>query len=312
MALPLLKTDKHIHINGFQMNRLGCEDYDMYREFYARATPADLSFYSSFPILMRGGQAWQVIDGFLFLFALNEIEGRCFVDALNLPRNMHGEFLDVASTKHIIDRINGSSEGFIMSVHPDLAERYGPADVRPKLNTIGNEYVYDNRLLAQTEGGVFRNLRKNANRFGNRTNFEIVPYERRLRQHADKVYNNWCASLGLKYEFIWDRNLYRNLLDAYGEIDHALFMVLDKDRNEYIGFFDAVTINATLAVGVFRKLSDQYKGIAEYCQIYLAKQLAARGITYINDGDDCYEDGLQMLKEKFHPVATFTPVQFEF
>jgi hypothetical protein len=312
MAHPLLKTDKNVRINHYEIHKLGFDDYGMYRDFHTRATPADLTYYSSFPILMRGSHAWQVIDGFLFLFRINRNGNRRFVDVLNLPRNAVGEFLDVASTKKILDRINGSNAGGILHVHPALADRYGARTVRPERTSVGREYVYDNHRLSMLEGGEFRNLRKNANKFGNRVNFEIVPYERRMREHANQIYQHWCVTHGLKYDGIWDMEMYGNLLGCYGEIDHSLFMVADKDRNEYIGFFDAVTVNETLAIGVFRKLSEQYKGIAEYCQVYLAKHLAARGITYINDGDDCYEWGLRVLKEKFHPVTTFIPVEYEF
>lgn len=311
MALPLLKTDRIVRINRHELRRMEFDDYGLYRDFHARATPANLTYYSSFPILMRPDHAWQVIDGFLFLFRINGSGARPYVDVLNLPRNAEGAFLDAAATRAILDRINGNDDGSILYVHPDLADTHGTPDLTPRLTPIGREYVYDNRRLSRLDGGEFRNLRKNANRFGNRVDFEIVPYDRRMRPHADKVYDRWCASHGLKYDMIWDREMYGNLLDCFGEIDHALFMVADKGRNEYIGFFDAVAINGTLAVGVFRKLSERYKGIAEYCQVYLAKQLAARGIAYINDGDDCYEPGLRTLKEKFHPVASFVPVQYE-
>lgn len=312
MALPLEHCDKTIRINGWDLYHFAVDDYPLYRDFHARATPSDLTFYSSFPALMRGGYAWQIIDGFLFTFMINPNRGRPYVDVLNLPRNTAGEFLHAADTREILERINGNRRGFIMSIHPDLLATHGIPGGCPLRSVIGREYVYDNRLLSAVEGGEFRNLRKNAGRFGKRVNFEIVPYQRSMRAHANKVYNEWCASRGLKYETIWDRDMYASLLDCHGMIDHMLYMVLDKDSNEYVGFFDAVPVNATLAVGVFRKLSVRYKGIAEYCQIHLARELAARGITYLNDGDDCYEPGLKALKEKFHPVMCFTPMQYEF
>lgn len=312
MGYPQRKIDKNVSINRFEVHRLRFEDYGLYREFHQIATHEDLTYYSSFPILMRGDHAYKVIDGFLFLFRVNGSGRGANMDVLNLPRNIHGSFLDVASTKKILDSINGNGDGEILFIHPALDDRHGSPKHRAERTGIGREYVYDNRLLARPEGGTFQNLRKNANKFGNRVNFEIVPYEKGMRRHADTVYLAWCAGHGLKYDAIWDREMYANLLGHHGEIDHMMFMVVDKDRNEYIGFFDAVLVNDKLAVGVFRKLSDRYKGIAEYCQIYLAKHLASMGVAYINDGDDCYEWGLRALKEKFHPVATFIPVQYWF
>lgn len=312
MAHPQFKIDKNIRINRYEIHRLGFDDYGLYREFHAKATHDDLTYYSSFPILMRDGHAYKVIDGFLFLFRVNGSGRRANVDVLNLPRNAGGEFLDVASTKKILNGINGDDTGDILYIHPALNKVHGSPRHHAKQNDIGREYVYDNRLLGGLEGGEFRNLRKNANKFGNRVNFEIVPYERSMRCHANQVYVDWCTSHGLKYDAIWDRDMYANLLDHHGEIDHMLFMVADRDSNRYIGFFDAVLINDGLAVGVFRKLSERYSGIAEYCQVYLARHLAAMDVAYINDGDDCYEPGLQTLKEKFHPVSTFIPVQYAF
>jgi len=72
-----------------------------------------------------------------------------------------------------------------------------------------------------------------------------------------------------------------------------------------VGFFDAVPINQSISVGVFRKILPQYNGAAEYCQVFLARRLSEIGCKYLNDGDDADRPGLRDLKSKFHPIHTF-------
>src|SRR5690606_39103279 len=188
------------------------------------STYDDLTFYSSFPLLMRGIHGYRVISGYLFLFRIlmkNSQPER--VDSVSVPRNLKGELLDTDSIHSVLVRLNGNRSGRIVYVNEGVHSRIEGKVPCLRNRTPGRQYVYDNDALSRLEGGDF----------------------------------------------------------------------------------DAVPINQSISVGVFRKILPQYNGAAEYCQVFLARRLSEIGCKYLNDGDDADRPGLRDLKSKFHPIHTF-------
>lgn len=294
-----------MHVNGIELRRLWFDQFDLYSEYHRTSTYDDLTFYSSFPLLMRGIHGYRVISGYLFLFRIlmkNSQPER--VDSVSVPRNLKGELLDTDSIHGVLARLNGNRSGRIVYVNESVHSKIEGKVPCLRNRTPGRQYVYDNDALSRLEGGDFKNLRKNVNKFA-RSDLEIVPYERSLRNALDDLYVKWCKTGGTKYDVIWDTYLYKNLMDNFGTIRHLLFVVVNSASSEPVGFFDAVPINQSISVGVFRKILPQYNGAAEYCQVFLARRLSEIGCKYLNDGDDADRPGLRDLKSKFHPIHTF-------
>jgi len=308
-------TPEQLSFHGFEYFKLDFDAFDLYRHFHRNATHEDLTFYGSFPLLMYRRHGVRVIDGYFFLFRHIRNDAAERLDVIGLPIDERGRCLDIDATSKVVKKINRGGAGRIICLHPSLNERYGnqggPHGPRTARNA-GLEYIYSNADLAALAGGSFRNLRRNVNRFANKHDVEIVPYEKQFRADADRIYDNWRASFGAKYDSIWDRRLFANLLDRYGSIEHHLFVVIDRHSNEKVGVFDAVPVSAGLAIGVIRKLDARYSNLAEYCQHFLARHLHEAGIEHLNDGDDAGHAGLAELKRRFHPVATHVPLYYRF
>ena len=304
---------KDISVFGFGFKRLGFDAFDMYTHYFRNATHEDLTFYGSFPLMMYKRYGFKVVDGFLFLFRYGRRESRKYLHSVGLPINERGERLDVESTRKCLETFTGGIGGRIIHLHPALNDRYRGLSEPRRTRSVDTEYVYGNDILANLQGGAFRNLRKNVTRVADRYDVEIFPYEKKHRQDAELIYKIWCEKEGIKYDSIWDRTLFRNLLDHHGLIDHDLYMVLDKKTGRYIGFFDAVRLSSQLAMGVMRKLDTSYGNIAKYCQVFLAQQLSQRGCSFLNDGDDAGgRPGIKKLKNAFHPISTYTPLYYKF
>jgi hypothetical protein len=300
-------------VAGFSFKRLGFDAFDLYAHYFRNATHEDLTFYGSFPLMMYARFGYEVVDGHLFVF--RHVRGAAGerLDSVGLPIDEKGGRLDVATTRKCLDAFNRGPGGRIVSLHPALSARY-PSAFQPRpASSIGSEYVYSNELLAGLKGGALKNLRKSVHRFASRYSFEIIPYEKKLRADADRVYERWRQREGAKYERVWDRTLFANLLDHHGSMDHHLFAVIEKTGGSCIGLFDAVRISPKLAIGVIRKLDTSHANIAQYCQVFLARHLDALGCPFLNDGDDAGgRPGLRELKSRFHPISTYTPLAYRF
>lgn len=306
-------TSVAVTVRGFSFQRLGFDAFPLYAHYFRDATPEDLTYYGSFPLMMYKKFGYKVVDGYLFVFRYVQEGDRERIDAVGLPIDERGARLDVPTTRRYLREFNRRREGRIVHVHPALAARYGGGELAQDMIAVGTEYVYANEPLSRLEGGEFRNLRKNVNRFASRTPVDIVPYTPSMREDAGRIYARWCETHGAKYESVWDRPLVTNLLDHYGILDHHLFVAVDRASGEKVGLFDAVRIGRQLAIGVLRKLDVRYPNLAEHCQVQLARHLTALGCPFLNDGDDAGgRPGLKELKTRFHPVATFTPVRYRF
>ncbi len=304
---------EEITLNGFAFRRLGFDAFPLYAHYFRWATHEDLTFYGSFPLMMYKRFGYKVVDGYLFIFRYVRGDTDDRVDSVGLPINEAGERLDVEATRKCLDAFNRKPGGRIIHLHPALNARYPGPHQPQQVAAIGSEYIYDNGLLAGLEGGTFKNLRKNVNRFASRHNVEIVPYEKGLRADADSIYQQWLETQGAKYDSVWDGTLFANLLNNHGLIDHHLFIAIDKATDRRIGIFDAVRISPSLAIGVMRKLDASYANLAEYCQVFLARHLKSIGCTFLNDGDDAGgRPGLKELKSRFHPISTYTPLRCTF
>lgn len=305
-------NSEDVSVNGFAFKRLGFDAFPLYAHYFRQATHEEMTFYGSFPLMMYKRFGFKVIDGHLFVFRYVRSDTGDRIDSVGLPIDESGRRLDVESTRKCLDEFNRKPGGRIIHLHPALSARY-PSSTEPQpVVAIGSEYIYSNELLAGLQGGEFKNLRKNVNRFANRHSIEVVPYESRFRGEADDIYKKWLATEGAKYDSVWDGTLFANLLDHHGRMDHHLFMVRDKTGGQCIGLFDAVRISPNLAMGVLRKLDSSYANLAEYCQVYLAKHLHGLGCSHLNDGDDAGgRPGLKELKSRFHPVSVYTPVTYK-
>lgn len=298
-----------VTVAGFTFRRLGFDAFPLYAHYFRNAGHEDLTHYGSFPLMIRNRFGYREIDGYLFVFRYWRDDDGDRIDAVGLPINERGERLDIDTTREALEGFNGRAAGRILYLHPALAARDPTAHVARE---GVREYVYDNGTLARLEGGTFANLRKTVNRFGKQNDVEMVPYERRLRGEAQAIYERWCAVEGAKYGRLWDGKLFADLLDNHGVMDHHLFLVRDRKADAFIGLFDAVRVAPTLAMGVLRKHDSRYPGIAQFCQVYLARHLDALGCTYLNDGDDADKPGLAQLKSAFHPVSVFRPLSHRF
>jgi hypothetical protein len=300
-----------VSIAGFAFKRLGFDAFPLYAHYFRNATHEDLTFYGSFPLMMYKRFGYKVIDGYLFVFRHIRTDTEERIDSVGLPINENGERLDVDTTRKCLNTFNRRQGGRIIHFHPALSAAY-PSPLQPRhAVAVGSEYIYSNELLAGLRGGAFQSLRRAVNRFSSRNNVEIVPYEKKFRSDADRVYEKWCQLEGAKYASVWDGTLFRNLLDHHGIMDHHLFMVIDKAIGEYIGLFDAVRISPNIAMGVTRKLDSSYANLVDYCQVFLARHLNALGCPFLNDGDDAGgRPGLKNLKFRFHPISIYTPLVY--
>jgi hypothetical protein len=308
-----IRKSEDVCLGRFAFKTLGFDAFELYAQFFRTATYEDVTFYGSFPLMMYKQFGFRVIEGYLFLFRYLRTDRGRYLYSVGLPINEQGERLDVETTHKCLDSFNGRPGGRIIHLHPALSARY-PAPWRPQqAASIGCEYIYSNERLATLRGGEFQNLRKNVNRVASRYRIEIVPYEVKYRAEADRIYEKWRLTEGTKYDSIWDRTLFANLLDHYGAMEHRLYLVIDQNTREFIGLFDAVRISPQLAIGVLRKLDSRYVNLAKFCQVFLARQLTALGCPFLNDGDDAGgRPGLKQLKSSFHPIATYTPLAYTF
>ena len=299
-------------VAGFKFKRLGFDAFDLYAHYFRNATHEDLTYYGSFPLMMYKRFGYKVIDGYLFVFRYLRRSSGDRIDSVGLPINEKGERLDVETTRKCLESFNGQPRGKIIHLHPGLDARYPNALQSREATALGSEYIYSNELVAKLDGGTFRSLRRMVHRFTRNNDFEVVPYEKKLRADVDQIYENWRQSAGAKYDMIWDRTLFTNILDHHGIMDHHLNIVIDKSSGKSIGLFDAVRLSPGLAIAVFQKLDTNYAHMAQYCGWHLSQQLSAMGCAFLNVGDDGGRDGLKALKTSFRPVSSYTPLFYKF
>jgi hypothetical protein len=302
-----------VYVARLAFKKLGFDAFALYAHYFRHATHEDLTYYGSFPLMMYKRFGYKVIDGYLFVLRYIRRDSEQWIDSVGLPINESGERLDVESTRKCLHSFNGGPGGRIIHLHPALSARYPFARPPQPEDALGLEYIYSNELLADLRGGAFGHMRRNLNRFARRYDVEIVPYEKKFRDDADRIYQAWRESEGAKYDSIWDDTLFANLLDHHGSMDQHLFMVIDRTDGARIGVFDAVRISPKLAIGVMRKLDSSYPNLGQYCQVFLARHLNTMGCGFLNDGDDAGgRPGLKELKSCFHPIATYRPMVYEF
>lgn len=308
----LFDIDENLVMHGIEFSRCDFNNIRTLRKYYSKSQYTDITSNQCAPYFLDNKIYYCIYKNHLCVV---NVSSKNRINLMNVPIDIKGKIsYDVGfELLRIVNSDFSNTNDCILCTNDEYTRKHIDTNVyHLKNNKKELGYVYDCYALSKMDGSEYKNIRNKHNKFVNKYNFEVIPYDVKMYNIAMGIYEEWYADAKARYDAkdkIWDRYLFERLMKNHNKISdiYKVYVMYDKDIKEYIGLMDFFIINDNLASGVFRKLRMNYVGLAQYFQVYLAKELTKINCQYLNDGEDGGDANLATLKERFHPCFTYKP-----